>query len=521
MGDPENSGAVIAVSASSADAVNERQSEVRSAARGGVVTVGAAGVSAVLGFALNLMFARLLGPHGAGIVLQSIAVFTIALSFGKLGLDTTAVWCLPRFLIGEREKVKPAIIGLLVPAVVTSVLVDLVWFALMAIPHVHVFSDDVRSALLVAAVFLPAASVMTVALASTRAFGGVVPYNLIGNVAVPALRAAALILVVAMGGAATAAAFSWAVPWLLGAVAAVVVLARQVRRRDELSALPWRRDTEVTAEIMRYSLPRSVMAGLEQAILWLDVILVGSILGATQAGIYGSAARFVSAGMIVLTALRIVVAPRFSAMLAARDLDSLSHLYLVTTRWIVLFGCPVYLTLAIFSPTVLAWFGPGFASGAESMTVLCLGSIATLAAGNVQSLLLMSGRIGWGVANKLTVLAVNLGLNLWLIPQYGINGAAVSWALSMVVDTILAAVQVHRATGISLALRPTAGALVATLLFVAVPSLAVVTWLGQGNGPLLLALVCSGALLLTYCFLDRRRLELVDLAVLRRGSRHN
>ena len=115
--------------------------------------------------------------------------------------------------------------------------------------------------------------------------------------------------------------------------------------------------------ILRYSVPRSVMAGLEQAILWVDVILVGSILGATQAGIYGSAARFVSAGMIVLTALRIVVAPRFSAMLAAREMDALGHLYLVTTRWIVLFGSPVYLVLAIFSPTLLAWFGPGFEPG--------------------------------------------------------------------------------------------------------------------------------------------------------------
>ena len=134
----------------------------------------------------------------------------------------------------------------------------------------------------------------------------------------------------------------------------------------------------------------------------------------------------------------------------------------------------------------------------------------------------MSGRIGWGVANKVSVLAVNLALNLWLIPLYGINGAAVSWALSMVLDTTLAAVQVRRATGISLSLRPTAAALAATCLCVAVPSGLVVLLLGQGNGPLVLALVCSGALLLLYCVLDRRRLELVDLcAVLRRRARQD
>ncbi|HEX3931519.1 MAG TPA: oligosaccharide flippase family protein [Nocardioides sp.] len=498
-----------------------RQSEVRSAAQGGVVTLAGSGLSAVLGFVLNLMFARELGAHGAGIVLQSIAVFTIALSFGKLGLDTTAVWCLPRFLLGDRAKVKPAIIGLLVPAVLTSLLVDLVWFGLVALPGVHIFSHEMHDALLLSAIFLPAAVVMTVALASTRAFGGVVPFNLIGNILVPVVRPLGLLVVVAMGGAATAATFSWALPWLFGAVAAMVVVIRQVTRREDLQALPWRRDRAVDREIFRYSLPRSVMAGLEQAILWLDVILVGSILGATQSGIYGSAARFVSAGMIVLTALRIVVAPRFSAMLAERDLDALSHLYLVTTRWIVLFGSPVYLTLALFSPTVLAWFGPGFGRGAHSMTILCLGSVATLAAGNVQSLLLMSGRIGWGVTNKLVVLVFNLGLNLWLIPRVGITGAAVSWALSMVLDTALAAIQVRRATGLTLAPGATAHSLAAVCLCVLVPSGAVLLTLGQGNVQLLLAIIVSGVLLLAYCAVDRHRLELVDLAMLRRGSRQD
>ncbi|MGC4110226.1 MAG: polysaccharide biosynthesis C-terminal domain-containing protein [Nocardioides sp.] len=506
---------------SSEDGLQGRQSEVRSAAKGGAITLAGSALSAVLGFVLNLMFARHLGAHGAGIVLQSIAVFTIALSFGKLGLDTTAVWCLPRFLISERGKVKPALIGLLVPALVTSLLADLVWLGLVELPGVHVFSGEVHDAMLLSAIFLPAAVVMTVALASTRAFGGVVPFNLIGNVIVPGLRPIGMLVVIAMGGYATAAAFSWALPWLVGAVAALVVVVRQVRRREDLAGLPWQRDREVDREIFSYSLPRSVMAGLEQAILWLDVILVGSILGATQSGIYGSAARFVSAGVVVFTALRIVVAPRFSAMIAAREIDDLSHLYLVTTRWIVLFGSPAYLVLAVFSPTVLGWFGHRFTSGATAMTILCLGSIAILAAGNVQSLLLMSGQIRLGLVNKATVLACNLGLNLWLIPTMGINGAAVAWAASMVLDTILAAWQVHRAIGLSLSLRPTVYALAATCLCVVVPSGAVALLWGQGNLQLVLAVVVSGVLLLGYCYADRHRLDFVDLAMMRRGPRQD
>ena len=53
-----------------------------------------AAASAALGFAFSLLLARGLGADGAGVVLQAIGCFTIALGLARLGLDTTAVWLL-------------------------------------------------------------------------------------------------------------------------------------------------------------------------------------------------------------------------------------------------------------------------------------------------------------------------------------------------------------------------------------------------------------------------------------------
>jgi len=253
------------------------------------------------------------------------------------------------------------------------------------------------------------------------------------------------------------------------------------------------------------------MAGLEQTIIWLDVLLVGVILGSREAGIYGSAARFVAAGVVVLTAFRIVVAPRFSALLAERRTDEVEELYSVTARWVLLFGAPIYLTLAVFAPTVLGWLGPGFGSGVSSMVILSLGSIVVLAAGNVQSLLLMSGRSSWGAFNKFVVVLFNVTGNLVLLPRIGIVGAALTWAASMVLDTVLAAWQVRRATGIALSGRSVGTTAVMVGLCVAIPSLAVVQVAGQGTWQLVVGVVLSGTALLGYCVLDRRRLRLGEL----------
>jgi O-antigen/teichoic acid export membrane protein len=391
------------------------------------------------------------------------------------------------------------------------------WWVMHAVWRPAAFTGPVDAAIGTVALFLVAAVVMTVALAATRAFGGVLPFNAIGNVAVPVLRPLALLAVLSLGGGSVAAAASWAVPWAIGMTLALWVLFRLLIRSTVASTGTWLPDWPLLREVFTYSLPRTLMAGLEQTVIWVDVVLVGAILGSTAAGVYGSAARFVAAGIVVLTALRIVVAPRFSALLAERRVDEVELLYSVTARWILLLGAPIYLVLAVYAPTVLGWLGPGFQAGVPVMVTLSLGSILLLAAGNVQSLLLMSGRSSWGAFNKLVVVVFNVGGNLLLIPRWGIEGAALIWAASMALDTALATWQVHRATGIALAIRSVAGTVLAVATCVAVPSLAVAVWAGQGTWQFGVSVLLGGVVLLCYCIVDRKRLRLDELVRLRRS----
>ncbi len=148
--------------------------------------------------------------------------------------------------------------------------------------------------------------------------------------------------------------------------------------------------------------------------------------------------------------------------------------------------------------------------------MLCLGSIVVLAAGNVQSLLLMSGRSGLGALNKSIVLAFNVAGNLVLVPVIGIMGAAITWAVSMLLDTALAAYQVRKTTGIALSLRSIGRVMVLVAGCIAVPAWAIALLWGRGVPQLLLAFALCGLLLVGACILDRRRLQLHELAALGR-----
>lgn len=489
-----------------------RPDELGRAARGAAVVLAGSALSALLGFAFVIILGRTLGADGAGVVLQMVGVFTIALSIGTLGLDTAAIWLLPRLRQEAPEKVRPALTAMVLLAGLWATVIVALWYAVAAF-FGRGTRSPVQESLDAAAPFLVAAVLMTVAVAGTRALGSVYPFALIDRTMVPGLRVV-LLLLGAFGTSTLAVTLAWSLPWLVGAVAAAIVLILAVRRRTARSerTLPER---DLLRRIAGFSLPRTVSNGLDQTLVWADVILVGWLAGTAAAGMYGAAARFVFAGFIVVTALRIAVGPRFSALLAAGERRTLADLYSATAGWALLLGGPIYITLAIFSPVVLGWLGGDFDQAQTPMVVLCLGALVLVGAGNIQTLLIMTGRSTLVMVNKAIVVAANIVGNIVLVPVWGIRGAAAAWVVSMVLDTVLAAVQVQRTTGVRFPWAAAARVMGAIVVCVAVPQLVVAVVVGQSLTGLVLGVLLGGAALALYVRLDRTHLKLHELR--RRG----
>lgn len=476
-------------------------------ARGGALSLAGAALSALAGFALSVLLARLLGDAGTGVVLQVTGVLAVVAALAKLGLDSAALWALPRARVADLSTVRATattiLLGAVVPGALGGVVVGVLGRTLWR-------DDPVGDGLVALAPFLPAAVVVTVALGVTRGLGSVGPYVVLGNVTLPLLRVVGVLAAVTWVGGSTAAAVGWAAPLPLVLVAALGVVRARLRAIDGGAG---RRvlDAHGRATLARYAVPRTVSAGLEQALVWLDVIVVGALAGAAAAGVYGTASRFVAVGLLVDAAVRVVVSPRFSMLLAEQRLDELRELYRVAATWLVLFSTPLYVLLVVFAPTVLGVLGEGFDEGAAALSVLCAGVLVTFLAGNVHTLLLMSGRAGWAATNKAVVLALNVVGNLLLVPHLGILGAAVSWAVAMIVDAVAATLEVRFLVGVQVPLRGGLGALVLGVVAVGLPAVAVRSWLGDGLGALGVAVLAGGLGFLGACVLGRKHLHLSGL----------
>jgi O-antigen/teichoic acid export membrane protein len=78
------------------------------------------------------------------------------------------------------------------------------------------------------------------------------------------------------------------------------------------------------------------------------------------------------------------------------------------------------------------------------VVILSLAMLFATASGPVDSVLLMAGRSWISLFNNTLALAVDVVLNIFLVPAYGATGAAISWAAAIVLRNVLPLLQVHR-----------------------------------------------------------------------------
>src|SRR5207248_1840851 len=172
---------------------------------------------------------------------------------------------------------------------------------------------------------------------------------------------------------------------------------------------------------------------------------------------------------------------------------------------------PVYLVCAIFAPVLMSVFGPGFAAGRTALLILSLGMLPLVGSGNNKIVLLMGGGSGWNLFSAGLALSVNVGLNLILIPRLGINGAALAWAASILIDNVVITAVVWKSLGIHPFGRAYDLSILATVACFGVVPLAVRLTVGPTVTGLAVGVLLGGAAYIVTVIRLRHSLRVSDL----------
>ncbi len=224
-------------------------------------------------------------------------------------------------------------------------------------------------------------------------------------------------------------------------------------------------------------------------------MLVAILKGPVDAAIYTAATRFLVAGQLGNAAISMAAQPQLTRLFAVGDRDGANAVYQATTGWLILLTWPLYLLAVIFGPSVLAVFGHTYEAGSSVMLILGLAMLVATACGQVDTVLITTGRSSWSLYNGLLAMGINVGADLALIPRIGITGAAIGWAAAIGVTNLMPLIQVATAARVHPFGRGTLAACLLTTVSFAVIPLAARALAGT-SAVVALAAIAAGGLVL-------------------------
>jgi O-antigen/teichoic acid export membrane protein len=426
------------------DSPGRTDSALVALARGTGLTLVGGVASVALGFALTLVVTRGLGAGGAGVFYVASGIFAILATLSMLGADIGCVRMVARYwAFGRVRELRTIIAVAVAPVFVLSTLVALAGVLLSGRAGDVFDTGDVTSALRVLLPVLPFAVVFAVVIGATRGLGTMVPHFATEQLGKPLARLVGVGAFVALGAGVTGALFAVSVTVVLATIISVIWLVRLLRRTEKGPArsAPASRYA-IAVEFWRFAFVRGLVSVPKVLVEWLDVILVGLLTSTAEAGVYAAVTRLIRVGSLGQRATILAMSPRISALFAVGDLAQVRTLYRISTAWIVACSFPAYLVLAFFSPTVVQILGDDFSQGAAVLTILSLAMLVDVAAGPVTTILLMAGKASWVLGNAIASLVINVSLNILLIPTFGITGAAIAWAASILFQNLAPALQI-------------------------------------------------------------------------------
>jgi O-antigen/teichoic acid export membrane protein len=436
----------------------DSQRDLTTLARGGALNLAGAVVTGLCNFLLLVVVARGLRAQGTGAFYEAAALFLILSSAAALGADVGLSRMVPRYrALGRVRDLRRGVAAGLWPVAAAGVLTGvLAWRFAPQLADVFSRHDDnaqLTDFIRTFALFVPVSALSLAVFAATRGFATMRPTVLVDKIARPAIQPLLVLVAIAAGAGSTVIALAYLGPYLPALAAGLAWLALLLRRAERHrdgapEPRPARPTGRLVGEFWRFTGPRGLAAMFQTTSLWLNTLMVGALRSTADAGIYAASSRYLTVAAMAAVAIRQVLAPKLSELLARRSTARAAVVYQSTTAWLVAINWPIYLVLLTFGPALLAVFGRDFAGGEVVLVVLAATMLVATAVGPVDVVLLMGGGSTWNLVNTLLALGANLALNVVLIPRYGLAGAAAASAAGTLLNNLLPLVQVWWSMGL-------------------------------------------------------------------------
>lgn len=182
-----------------------------------------------------------------------------------------------------------------------------------------------------------------------------------------------------------------------------------------------------------------------------DVVLLGWFRGADEVAAFRAVQPAALLNQVVFASFTLLFVPAASRLFARGDHDGIRELYWRTAIWMAIFSFPIFvLTFSLAGPLTVTLYEERYRASAVYLALLSCGYYFNAALGFNGLTLKVFGLLRYSVAINVAAAAINIALNLVLIPAYGALGAAIGTMTSLIIHNILKQAGLRLGTGIDL-----------------------------------------------------------------------
>lgn len=384
---------------------------------------------AFLTFLLQIFLARWMGKYEYGLfalVWSCLIISGELLSFGFYNLIQRLI---PEYRVqGERELLRGAIWGSACSIVIASIIAScLLYLGLYLATMLGGLSSIYTTPLMIALLALPAFALSDYISGIGRSYGWMVRAFAPGALFRPLAIMGLLVGLVALGfNASATVAISGAVIsiWLTLLLSLAVTgfkipeVERRGARKYKISAWIWA------------ALPMMMISSFELLLFNVDVLMISHFLEPDQTGIYFAATKIMALVAFLNFAIGSAFNRKYAEAHASSDHGALETIIQRSACLTFFPSLIMILFIMGLHEEILSLFGQGFNNAEVVIMPLAIGLAFRAMVGPGERILMMTGQQYTCAVIYLGTVILDIGLNIYLIPVHGIEGAAIATAIS-------------------------------------------------------------------------------------------
>lgn len=183
-------------------------------------------------------------------------------------------------------------------------------------------------------------------------------------------------------------------------------------------------------DMIRFGLLLSCSSAASLGLKNLDAVLLGKFMALEYVGIYSVVAFIPIIIETPLTALERITAPKMAQAYSAFEMEELKDIFYKSVKYLTVIGGLLFVGVNTNIEYLLHFIGKDYAAATGVVYIISIGSMMTMLGGSSNPLLVYTSKPWQGALMLVVLVFVTFILNFILIPRFGINGAALSTAIS-------------------------------------------------------------------------------------------